>query len=140
MASTPTQFNAAIISKVAQYVYDHSDEAINVEALADYAGFSKYHFNRMFFAATGFQLGEFIKRQKLEKAMFLLKTGHSNILEVAMSVGYDSPSSFIRAFKTNFGCTPSDIQNGKSPLNVLVNSSRTLFLKNFHTQLVTDRY
>ena len=49
--------------------------------------------------------------------MFLLKTGHSNILEVAMSVGYASPSSFTRAFKTNFGCTPSDIQNGQSPHN-----------------------
>lgn len=117
MASSPTQFNAAIISKVAQYIYDHSEEAINVEALADYAGFSKYHFNRMFFAATGFQLGEFIKRQKLEKAMFLLKSGKENILEVAMCVGYDSPSSFTRAFKNNFACTPTDIQNGKSPLN-----------------------
>ncbi|WP_372770170.1 GyrI-like domain-containing protein [Pseudoalteromonas sp.] len=118
MTNSTTQFNAAIISKVAQYIYDHSEEAINVEALAEYAGFSKYHFNRLFFAATGFQLGEFIKRQKLEKAMFLLKSGHTNILEVAMSIGYDSPSSFTRAFKTNFACTPSDIQNGKSPLNV----------------------
>lgn len=118
MTNSTSQFNATIISQVAQYIYDHSEEAINIEGLADYAGFSKYHFNRLFFAATGFQLGDFIKRQKLEKAMFLLKTGHSNILEVAMSVGYDSPSSFTRAFKTNFGCTPSDIQNGKSPLNV----------------------
>lgn len=117
MAASSTQFNASIISKVAQYIYDHSEEAINIEALADYAGFSKYHFNRMFFAATGFQLGDFIKRQKLEKAMFLLKNGQTNILEAAMRVGYDSPSSFTRAFKTNFGCTPSDIQNGKSPLN-----------------------
>lgn len=118
MTNSTSQFNATIISQVAQYIYDHSEEAINIEGLADYAGFSKYHFNRLFFAATGFQLGDFIKRQKLEKAMFLLQNGGNNILDVALSAGYDSPSSFTRAFKTNFGCTPTDILNGKSPLNV----------------------
>lgn len=118
MAYSPSQFNAEIISKVAQYIYEHSEQAINIEELARYAGFSKYHFNRLFFAATGFQLGEFIKRQKLEKAMFLLKNGHTNILEVAISVGYDSPSSFTRAFKTNFDRTPTDILNGNLPINM----------------------
>jgi AraC family transcriptional regulator len=109
--------NANTISLVAQYIYDHSDQPITLDALASYTGFSKFHFNRLFFAATGFQLGEYIKRQKLEKSLHLIKQGNENILDVALSVGYDSASSFTRAFKKNFLVTPSDIIRGKFPKN-----------------------
>lgn len=109
--------NAKIISLVGQYIYDHSDQPISLDALAEYTGYSKFHFNRIFFAATGFQLGEFIQRQKLEKSLHLLKQGNNNIIDVALSVGYDSPSSFSRAFKKNFSITPRDIIRGILPTN-----------------------
>jgi AraC family transcriptional regulator len=94
--------NSKIINQVGQYIYDNSDQVISLDGLASYTGFSKYHFNRIFFAATGYQLGEFIQRHKLEKALHLIKQGNHNIIDVALSVGYDSPSSFSRAFKKNF--------------------------------------
>jgi len=109
--------NAKIISQVGQYIYERSDKTICLDDLARFTGFSKYHFNRIFFAATGYQLGEFIQRHKLEKAMHLIKKGNHNIIDVAMSVGYDSPSSFSRAFKKNFSVTPSDVVQGILPSN-----------------------
>jgi AraC family transcriptional regulator len=117
MVDNLTNNNAKIISQVGQYIYDHSDQIISLDELASYAGFSKYHFNRIFFAATGYQLGEFIQRHKLEKALHSIKRGNHNIIDVALSVGYDSPSSFSRAFKKNFSMTPSDVVNGKFPSN-----------------------
>jgi AraC family transcriptional regulator len=109
--------NAKIISQVGQYIYGHSDQVISLDRLASYIGFSKYHFNHIFFAATGYQLGEFIQRHKLEKALYLIKQGNHNIIDVALSVGYDSSSSFSRAFKKNFSVTPSDLVQG----NLLTN-------------------
>jgi len=109
--------NLKIVSQVGQYIYDHSDQAISLEKLACYTGFSKYHFNRIFFAATGYPLGEFIQRHKLEKAIHLIRQGNHNIIDVALSVGYDSPSSFSRAFKKNFSITPTDVIEGASPTN-----------------------
>lgn len=109
--------NSKIVSQVAQYIYDHSDQAISLEQLAGYTGFSKYHFNRIFFAATGYPLGEFIQRHKLEKAIHLIKQGNHNILDVALSIGYDSASSFSRAFKKNFHVTPTDVAKGLLPIN-----------------------
>lgn len=109
--------NAKIVSQVGQYIYDHSEQAISLDELAQYTGFSKYHFNRIFFAATGYQLGEFIQRHKLEKALHLIKQGNHNIIDVALSVGYDSPSSFSRAFKKNFSMTPTNVIEGALPLN-----------------------
>ncbi|NQZ28467.1 MAG: GyrI-like domain-containing protein [Colwellia sp.] len=117
MVDTLYNNNAKIISQVGQYIYDHSDWTISLDDLANYTGFSKYHFNRIFFAATGYQLGEFIQRQKLEKALHLIKQGNHNIIDVALSVGYDSPSSFSRAFKKNFSVTPSDVVQGNLPIN-----------------------
>lgn len=109
--------NAKIISQVAQYIYDHSDQTITLDGLAKYTGFSKYHFNRLFFAATGFQLGEYIQRLKLDKALQLIKKGNHNILDVALCVGYDSPSSFSRAFKKHYTVTPREVIQGKLPVN-----------------------
>lgn len=109
--------NDKIISQVAQYVYSHSDQPISLDSLAEYTGFSKYHFNRLFFAATGFQLGEFIQRQKLEKALYLIKQGNHNILDVALCTGYDSPSSFSRVFKKHYSVTPTDVARGVLPRN-----------------------
>ena len=117
MVDTLNNKNAKIISQVGQYIYDHSDQTISLDGLASYTGFSKYHFNRIFFAATGYQLGEFIQRQKLEKALHIIKHGNHNIIDVALSVGYDPPSSFSRAFKKNFSVTPSDVVQGNLPIN-----------------------
>jgi AraC family transcriptional regulator len=109
--------NTKIISQVGQYIYDHSDQTISLDSLASYTGFSKYHFNRIFFAATGYPLGEFIQRHKLEKALYLIRQGNHNIIDVALRVGYDSPSSFSRAFKKNFSLTPSQVVQGEHPNN-----------------------
>ncbi|MFD2166471.1 helix-turn-helix domain-containing protein [Thalassotalea euphylliae] len=117
MNRTKNHKNTKIISQVAQYIYDNSDKAISLDALASHTGFSKYHFNRLFFAATGYQLGEFIQRHKLEKALNHIKTGNHNIIDVALSIGYDSPSSFTRAFKKHFSLTPTDVMQGKQPSN-----------------------
>ncbi len=110
--------NAKIISQVAQYIYDHSAQPIKLDDLAKFTGFSKYHFNRIFFAATGYQLGEFVQRQKLEKALYIIKEGNHNLIDVALSVGYDSQSSFSRAFKKHFSRTPSEVANGELPENL----------------------
>lgn len=117
MTENITSTNAKIISQVRQYIYDHSDQAISLDSLATYTGFSKYHFNRLFFAATGYPLGDFIQRQKLEKALHLISMGNHNIIDVAISVGYDAPSSFTRAFKKHFSVTPSEVTQGTLPVN-----------------------
>jgi AraC family transcriptional regulator len=106
-----------IISQVGQYIFDHSHEVILLDELSAYTGFSKYHFNRLFFVATGYQLGEYIQRCKLDKALHALKHDNHNILDVALSVGYDSASSFTRAFHKVFSVTPSEVKQGKLPFN-----------------------
>ena len=63
--------------------------------------------------ATDLTLANYIRKIRLEKAAELLKTTDKLISEVCYEVGIDSPSYFTRAFKEQFGVSPSEfiIQN-----------------------------
>ncbi len=105
--------HVALINRVAQYVYDNSSKDISLDELSQVAFVSKFHLNRLFASATGCQLGEFVKRCRLEKAYRLIESGETSILDVALAVGYESHSSFSRAFQNYFVITPSELMEGK---------------------------
>ena len=108
---------ADIINKVGQFVHDHLSETVTLDDLAAYTGFSKYHLNRLFAAATGYQLGEFIQRRKFDCALKEIRGSDQSVTDIALSVGYDSPSSFTRAFSQVFGATPKQVRSGQISLN-----------------------
>ena len=97
---------------ISEYVQAHLDEEIIIDDLALRVGVSKYHLNRLFQATTGFQLGEFIQRRRLQKAYALLSAGNSSVIDASLAAGYESHSSFSRAFLKAFGCKPSDVKAG----------------------------
>jgi AraC-like DNA-binding protein len=63
---------------------------------------------RRFHNATGMTWRAFLVRAKLVRAMAALAEPGSNVLDVAMAVGFGSLSAFIRAFRTFTGSTPTD--------------------------------
>ena len=91
-------------------------------------GVSKYHLNRLFQATTGFQLGEFIQRRRLQHAYSLLSAGECSVIDASLAVGYESHSAFSRAFHKAFDCKPNEVRLGteclwKTP-NTLKNISK----------------
>ncbi|MFL0798633.1 MAG: GyrI-like domain-containing protein [Cellvibrionaceae bacterium] len=124
MATTIHSRYLDAVNRIGQYVYDHSDKAITLDELSHLVAISKYHLNRIFAAATGYQLGEFVQRRKLDKAFFLLQQAYEKnsaaaqsepvkMIDIALAVGYDSHSAFSRAFQKHFSLTPTDIASGK---------------------------
>ena len=101
-----------IANHISEYVQTHLDQDIVIEDLATMVGVSKYHLNRLFQATTGFQLGEFIQRRRLQHAYALLSTGECSVIESSLAVGYESHSSFSRAFVKAFGCKPNQVKRG----------------------------
>lgn len=58
----------AVINKAISYIFDHLDEDITVDDVADHCAYSKYHLNRIFKEDTEEALYQFIKRVRLERS------------------------------------------------------------------------
>lgn len=96
---------------VCNYITDHCTENINVEDLADLAGFSKFHFARLFKQFAGMSCYEYLTRKRVAHAEQLLIQPDISITEVAMLSGFNSLSTFNRIFKASKNCTPSEYKS-----------------------------
>lgn len=86
----------------------HIEEPIRLADVADVAGFSQFHFHRIFRALMGETLQRFVKRVRLERAVSMMsRTPRPRLTDVAVACGFSSPSDFTRSFRQRFGTAPS---------------------------------
>src|SRR5215475_2652574 len=81
-------------------------EPPSLEELGRKIGCSHFYLSRIFSAQTGQTITQYLRRLRMEKAAELLRSGEYNVTEVALEVGYASPSHFSQAFHEAFGCCP----------------------------------
>jgi AraC-like DNA-binding protein len=83
---------------------------LDLTALAERAGYSRYHFIRAFHAAYGATPGDYLSRRRVERACELLRAANLTVTEVCFVVGFSSLGSFSSRFSELTGCSPSDYQ------------------------------
>ena len=86
----------------------NSDTDVSLTALASEAGLSRFHFCRAFKESTGLSPHAWLRQQRLEQAMNMLRDTDAPIVSVAEKLGYASQTAFTAAFKKLTGETPSD--------------------------------
>jgi len=94
--------------RVCNYINEHCTEDVTVEQLAGIAGFSRFHFARLFKQFTNVSYYEYLTQKRIEHAEKLLIIPDISITEVAMQSGFNSLSTFNRVFKHLKHCTPSE--------------------------------
>lgn len=95
------------IHAVQDYIEAHLYDDLSLEKLAAAAGFSKYHFHRIFKGIVREPLSQYINRLKLERAAYLLgKREDLNITDIAYQLGFSDSAVFSRAFRNHFGMSP----------------------------------
>ena len=67
---------------------------------------SRMQLHRKLTAITGLSTTEFIRSQRLKQAIRILKNSDATVNEVAYTVGFNTPSYFIKCFKETYGKTP----------------------------------
>ena len=102
-----TNFNGVI-----DYIEAHLTDGIRVEDLAKMTLTSVYEFRRIFSFVAGISVSEYIRRRKLSAAAEDLRNGKETVTEIALKYGYDTPSSFSRAFKEFHGISPTELSKG----------------------------
>jgi len=85
-----------------------SEPGFGVEILAKEMAVSYSLLLKKIEALTGEPPVELIKRTRLNKAARLIEGGFGNALQVALEVGFGSPSYFTKCFKKQFGVNPSE--------------------------------
>jgi AraC family transcriptional regulator len=98
------------IDTIKAYIRKHIDEPLNREKLAAMVGFSIPHFHRVFTACVGESAASYVRRIRLERAGRKLRMGAIDITEVALAAGYDSHAAFGKAFKQQYGLSPSEFR------------------------------
>lgn len=105
--------NLEMIVRVIDYVEDHLDDSLDLESLANWAGYSKYHLHRMFLSVTGVTLHTYVQRRRLTEAAGKLVYSEEPILRIAMSAGYETQQSFTKGFRDLFGYAPRAFRRKK---------------------------
>lgn len=88
--------------------------------LAQRAGFSVYHYYRLFHSAVGMPVMQYLTRRRLLHGACAMARGQSGI-QAALDYGFDTYAGFYRAFRREFGCTIAEFLEagrGKAPCRV----------------------
>jgi len=99
------RFGAVFSYIDSNYMYD-----ISLDQLADVAGYSKYHFSRIFRQYNSMSYLQYINARRIKTAEILLLDPGIPITEVAMRSGFKSLTTFNRIFKEIKHCTPTDFK------------------------------
>lgn len=103
------------LNRAIDYIEENLHGEVSVAAVAQRAACSEFHLQRMFPYMTGMTLADYIKRRRMSLAALDLAAG-GKVVDVALRYGYESPTSFSRAFRDVHGAAPSDAQRGTAKL------------------------
>jgi AraC family transcriptional regulator len=95
-----------MLDAVLAYINHHLEETITLKDLAKVTGYSPYHLHRQLKTQLQEPVGNFIIKQRVQAASYLLSLTSLPVREVRQLVGYDNDSAFSRVFKNSTGQSP----------------------------------
>lgn len=119
------------VNDVLQYINSHLGDEMSITVLAEISNYSSFHFHRIMRAYLGESIGSYIIRVRMDAGATLLQHTDLEIVEIAYKLGYNSPSSFNKAFKKHFQVSPSDLRkNGRVGLHHFCHINKNVIMKN----------
>ncbi|MEK5416624.1 MULTISPECIES: helix-turn-helix domain-containing protein [Paenibacillus] len=117
-----------------EFIENHLEEELNLDRIAKEAGFSKYHFHRLFQKYVGKSLAEYIRSRRLSSAAQLLLYSEERILDIALLYGFDSQEAFTRAFKGLYALPPAQY---RSQIKLLIQEREELTMSEIKGWFIT---
>jgi signal transduction histidine kinase/DNA-binding response OmpR family regulator len=104
-----TQVDNHFTRKLMKIVNDHLSEfGFNIDNLSDELGMSRMNLHRKIQGLYGQSPGNFLRTIRLKRGAELLKNKNGNISEIAYEIGFESPNTFSKNFRRQFGISPSE--------------------------------
>jgi len=123
---------------VIDYIYDHMDEKLDLDKLAEVACVSPYHWHRIYRGLMGETLASSIKRLRLHRAAGQLVNSSATVDQIAKTSGYTRLQSFTRAFSETYGMPPAKFRSDGShtQFKVKITEGRTTEMMDVNLQQV----
>ena len=99
-----------MIQKSIDYIEDNLKSEITAKELSNMAGFSLFHYYRLFQSSVGMPVMQYISRRKLLNALYDMHCGEK-MITVALLYGFETQAGFYKAFVREFGYTPTEFLN-----------------------------
>lgn len=99
------------LQRVIDYVENHlqrKEEPVDPEEIAGIAGCSYPFFQKVFSYMNGISFAEYIRFRKMTLAGYDLKSTNMKVIDIGLKYGYDSPTSFTKAFQQFHGVSPKE--------------------------------
>jgi AraC family transcriptional regulator len=97
----------ACIQRSIDYIEENLKSEVTPSGCARAAGFSTYHYYRVFEAYVGIPVMEYVRKRKLAHVLLDL-ADKRRIIDIAVDFGYGSERTFSRAFKKEYGLSPGE--------------------------------
>jgi AraC-like DNA-binding protein len=94
------------VQRVIALLLGNLAEPLSLEEIGRSVGCSHFYLSRIFTQEMGRSIFQHLRELRMERAAELLRAGKLNVTQVALEVGYSSPSHFSTAFHETFGCCP----------------------------------
>ncbi len=111
-SGSSSMMNYEKFANLLKYMDDHYSEDLTLDWAAGFAGFSKFHFLRLFKEYTGTTYHDHLSHKRIQAAQNLLSTNES-ISNIASYTGFNNLTSFCRCFKKYTGMSPSEYRSRK---------------------------
>jgi AraC family transcriptional regulator len=98
------------LRRVHEYIEHSLSEELDVALMADAVNLSPAHFARAFVATVGMTPFRYVMTRRLARARELLEQTRRSTLDIALDVGFKTPSHFTSRFRQEFGVTPRAIR------------------------------
>ncbi len=100
-----------IVRKAMGFIEEHFAEAISVKDVADEVCVSESYFKSIFKKTSGYSYSEYLTRVRIDKAKELLHGTEKSVTEIAMDLGFQTPTSFSSLFRREVGMSPTQYKN-----------------------------
>lgn len=110
------------LQRIIDYVENHlqrKQEPIDQREISVMAGCSFDFFQKVFSYMNGIGFSEYVRFRKLTLAGYDLKSTDKRVVDISYQYGYDSPTSFTKAFRKFHGMTPKEARSGDRQLRVV---------------------
>ncbi len=128
-----------VIEEALLYIEDNLNQPLSLESVSNTFNMSKYYFHRLFSAIIGCSLSQYTLSRRLNTSVKFIQNNSLSLTDIAYQLNFGTPSSFTRAFKKQYGISPSSLR--KNGITIPLADIPPVIkrpIKNINGDIVTD--